>query len=105
MERSDKSPFVKGGFRGNVYTRITKRGSRKSTPSFRDPVGEVGDSCLLQTFKVLCDLHQAYSHYTHEQIHRRSASREYGMLFCFRNAAFIVHFGNKMNKQDLINIT
>ena len=31
--------------------------------------------------------------------------RKYGMLFCFRNAAFMVHFGNKMNKQDLINIT
>ena len=31
--------------------------------------------------------------------------RKYGILFCFRNAAFLAHFGNKMHKQDLINIT
>ena len=24
-------------------------------------------------------------------------TRKYGILFCFQNAAFIVHFGNKMN--------
>ena len=39
-ERSDKSPFDKGGFRGNVNTRITKKEPIFSTPFFVIPAVE-----------------------------------------------------------------
>ena len=51
-----------------------------------------------------------YHNHKYRPIYRYSdrytfCPRKYGILFCCRTAAFIAHFGNKMNKQDLINIT
>lgn len=54
----------------------------------RDSGGEDGWSCLFQTFKVLCDLHQISSHNTHRQIHRPSYSESTGdntLIYNIRN--------------------
>ena len=39
LERSDKSPFDKGGFRGNVDALITRKGELFDSPFLCDPVG------------------------------------------------------------------
>ena len=39
LERSDKFPFDKGGFRGNVDALITRKGELFDSPFLCDPVG------------------------------------------------------------------
>lgn len=53
LERSDKSPFNKGGFRGNVDALITRKGELFDSPFLRDSGGGGGVASLVQRTKEL----------------------------------------------------